>query len=573
MKKFLIGILTGLILAVLTGIVFIFSALRLGERRPTVPDGATLVLQLNDNVPEKQPVSIPLPFIGSSDTTTVLEAWEGLRTAATDSRVKAVILETSRVGAGWGKLHELREGLEAFRKSGKPLVAVMRSPNSRDYFLASAADRVYMSPEDLFDVKGVRAEVMYLKNALNKLGVTVEIEHRGRYKDAGDMFSETSMSPESREVIDSMLDGVYTQMLAAFARGRNKSPEEMRALVDAGPYTARQAAGKGLIDALRYEDQVHGELKARLKQGELKRFSFNDYVRATGGTTARGAKKRIAFVVGEGAIARGEGTDAMGTDEAFTSGAFIKMLRRVGSDNTINGVILRVDSPGGDAVASDEMLREVRLLSQKKPMIISFSDAAASGGYYISMTGDPIVSYPNTVTGSIGVIYGKVNLRGLYDKIGVNKEILTRGSNAAIDSDYTPMTPEARAKLREGIEEIYREFVSRVAEGRKKKWDDIAPLAEGRAWLGSQAKANGLVDELGGIDKAVELIKGRIGLKAADKVELVPYPGKRSIFDQYFRSAGEQSVESRVAKLLGFDYRPWMRGGMMRMAPFTVDIR
>ena len=504
----------------------------------------------------------------------MLEAWEGLRSAATDSRVKAVILETGRVGAGWGKLYELREGLEAFRKSGKPLVAVMRSPNSRDYFLATAADRVYMSPEDLLDVKGVRAEVMYLKNALGKLGVAVEIEHRGRYKDAGDMFSETSMSPESREVIDSMLDGVYTQMVAEFARGRNKSPEEMRALVDAGPYTARQAASKGLIDALRYEDQVYGELKTRLKQGELKRLSFNDYVKATSGTGARGAKKRIAFVVGEGAIARGEGADAMGTDEAFTSGAFIKMLRGVGSDSSINGVILRVDSPGGDAVASDEMLREVRLLSQKKPMVISFSDAAASGGYYIAMTGDPIVSYPNTVTGSIGVIYGKVNLRGLYDKIGVNKEILTRGSNAAIDSDYTPMTPEARAKLREGIEEIYREFVSRVAEGRKKKWDEVAPIAEGRAWLGSQAKANGLVDELGGIDKAVQLIKGKVGLKAEDKVQLVPYPAKRSIFDQYLKSASEQSVEARVAKVLGIsDYKVWMHGGMMRMAPYTIDIR
>ena len=235
----------------------------------------------------------------------------------------------------------------------------------------------------------------------------------------------------------------------------------------------------------------------------------------------------------------------MGTDEGFTSGAFIKMLRSVSADNNIAGVILRVDSPGGDAVASDEMLREVRLLSKKKPTVISFLRYAASGGYYISMTGDPIVSYPNTITGSVGVIYGKVNLRGLYDKLGVNKEILVRGANAAIDSDYTPMTPEARAKLREGIDEIYREFVSRVAEGRKKKWEEIAPLAEGRAWLGSQAKQNGLVDELGGIDKSIELIRKRAGIKADEKLELVPYPPRRSIFDQYLKSTAEQGVEAR----------------------------
>jgi protease IV len=573
MKKFLIGILTGLILAVLTGVILVFSALRVGERRPAVPDGATLVVRLNGDIPEKSPVEVPIPFIGSSDTLTMLEVWHGLRHAATDSRIKAVILDADRVDAGWAKLQELREGLEAFRKSGKPLVAVLRSPGSREYYLATAADRVYMSPEDLLDVKGLRAEVMYLKNALSKLGVAVEIEHRGRYKDAGDMFSETSMSPESREVLDSILDGVYSDILTAYARGRKRTPEQMRALIDAGPYTARQAEAKGLVDALRYEDQVHGELKDRLKQAELKRFSFHDYVRSIGTPGKRGSKKRIAFVVGEGAIVRGQGTDAMGSDEGFSSGAFIKMLRRVGSDSSIGGVILRVDSPGGDAVASDEMLREVRLLSKKKPTVISFSDAAASGGYYISMTGDPIVSYPNTITGSIGVIYGKINLRGLYDKVGVNKEILTRGANAAIDSDYTPLTPEARAKLREGIEEIYREFVNRVAEGRKKKSTDIEPLAEGRAWLGSQAKANGLVDELGGVDKAVELIKKKAGVKPEDTVELVMYPPKRSILDQWMKSTAEPTVEAAVAKMLGFDVRAWMRGGLMRVMPYQIDLR
>lgn len=571
MKKFVIGVCTGLLLAFLTGIVIVFSAFRLGERRPTIPEGATLILNLSDDLPEKQPVRIPIPFVGSADTLTVLDVWRGLRNAGTDSRVKAVILETGRIGAGWGKLQEIREAVQAYKKSGKPLVAVLRTPRSREFYLATAADRIYMSPEDLFDVKGLRAEVMFLKNALGKLGVAVEIEHRGKYKDAGDMFSETSMTPESREVIDSILDGVYADLLTTYAQGRKKSVAEMRTLIDHGPYTARQAAGKGLIDSLRYEDQVYGELKDQLKQGELKKVSFQDYVRAIG--TDRGAKKRIAFVVGEGAIARGQGEDAMGTDEGFTSGAFIKMLRTVSADKNIAGVILRVDSPGGDAVASDEMLREVRLLSKKKPTVISFSDYAASGGYYISMTGDPIVSYPNTITGSVGVIYGKVNLRGLYDKLGVSKEILVRGANAAIDSDYTPMTPEARAKLREGIEEIYREFVSRVAEGRKKKWEEVAPLAEGRAWLGSQARQNGLVDEVGGIDKSIELIRKRAGIKADERLELVPYPPRRSIFDQYLRSTTEQGVETRLRQLLGFDYRVWAQGGMMRIMPYAIDIR
>src|SRR4051794_10619750 len=291
MKKFLIGLFTGLILAFLTGVVFIFSAMRLSERRPSIPDGATLVLNLDSEIPEKQPVEIPLPFFGSSDTFTVMDAWRGLRAAASDSRIKAVILQTGRIGAGWGKIQEIREGLQAFKKSGKPLVAIMRTPRSREYYLATAADRIVMSPEALFDVKGLRAEVMFLKNALNKIGVAIEIEHRGKYKDAGDMFSETSLSPESREVIDSILDGVYGQMLTTYSQGRKKSIDEMRTLIDHGPYTGRQAAAKGLIDALRYEDQVYGEVKDQLKQGELKKFSFHDYVRATGGAE-RGSRKR-----------------------------------------------------------------------------------------------------------------------------------------------------------------------------------------------------------------------------------------------------------------------------------------
>ena len=257
----------------------------------------------------------------------------GLRSAATDTRIKAVILQTGRIGAGWGKLQELREGLQAFKKSGKTLVAIMRTPKSREYYLATAADRIYMTPEDLFDVKGLRAEVMFLKNALSKIGVAVEIEHRGKYKDAGDMFSQTSISPESREVIDSILDGVYSQLLTTYSDSRKKSVAEMRALIDKGPYTARQAASNGLIDALRYDDQVQGELKDRLKQGELKRVSFYDYVRSVDSRERRRSESLISSA--KGAIARGQGTDAMGTDEGFTSGAFIRMLRRVSGDKSI----------------------------------------------------------------------------------------------------------------------------------------------------------------------------------------------------------------------------------------------
>jgi protease-4 len=382
------------------------------------------------------------------------------------------------------------------------------------------------------------------------------------------------MSPETREVMNSILDTVYGDVLRIFASGRRKSPDEMRAILDEGPFTGVKAKEKGLIDELRYEDQMFGELKTRLKQKEIRKLGFMDYLRAGLRGTGFDPKHRIAFVVGEGTILHGSGGDALGSDEGFTSGAFIRQLREVAQDNSVKGVILRVDSPGGDAVASDEILREVKLLREKKPMVISMSDAAASGGYYVAMTGDPIVAYPNTYTGSIGVVFGKLTLRGLYDKLGITKDILTRGKNADIDTDYYPPSDTAKAKLNEIMEQIYREFVSKAAQSRKVKYEQLEPLAQGRVWMGTQAKGNGLIDDIGGIEKAIELIKRKTKIPAGEDVRLVPYPPRRTIFDQWVRSTDPSVDVLALSRLLKpYDVRLWLRGGMMRIAPYVIDVQ
>jgi len=220
------------------------------------------------------------------------------------------------------------------------------------------------------------------------------------------------------------------------------------------------------------------------------------------------------------------------------------------------------------------MLREVRLLKDKKPMIISFSDYAASGGYYVAMSGDPIVSYPNTLTGSIGVVYAKPNLKGLYDKLGITKDYLTRGKNAAIDTDYGPMSPEARAKLESGMQEFYGQFVTVVSQGRKRAYNDVEPLAQGRVWLGSDAKQRGLVDELGGLDAAVAAIRKKAGISVNEKIRIVPYPPKRSLMEQLLKSQNDNtSVEARLGKVIGVDLRTFTEGnGFLRILPFKVDL-
>src|SRR5713226_6840298 len=259
MAKFLIGLLTGAILTVLLAIVVVFSVTSFGtEKRVVVPENATLLLRLEGEIPERPPVEFPIPFFEQQAAVTVKDVWELLLKAAVDSRIKAVVFEPQNIHAGWAKLEEIRAGLEKFRKSGKPLVAYLKGPGTREYYLATAADRIYMGPEEYLDVKGLRAAMMFFKGSLDKLGVQVEIEHAGKYKDFGDMFERKDMSPETKEVLNSVLDDVYGRLLSTLATARNKTVEEIRATIDEGPFLANQAVAKGLIDSLRYEDQMFG---------------------------------------------------------------------------------------------------------------------------------------------------------------------------------------------------------------------------------------------------------------------------------------------------------------------------
>lgn len=570
MKKFLLGIFVGLVFSFLAGMVVVFSLIRFGERRPSIPDGATLVVKLSGGIPEKPAVSLPFP-LQTTEPVTVTELWSGLRRAAADNRIKAVILEIGHMDAGWAKAHEIREDILSFRKSGKPIYAYVKAPRTREYYVASAAEKIYALPEDLIDIKGLRAELLFFKSTLEKIGVRARVQHVGQYKDAGDMLTETSMSPSTRESMGLLLDSLYGQILQGIASGRKKNVDEMRKLIDEGPFTAKQAHAAGLIDELRHQDQIYGEMKTRLKSSELKTLAFSDYLRAL--TPESGATKRVAIVTGEGTILRGSGSDYMGTDEGFTSGAFIRMLRSVRDDKNINGVILRIDSPGGDAFASDEILREVRLLRDKKPMVISMSDAAASGGYYVSMTGDPIIAYPTTITGSIGVLYTSFDIKGLYDKLGIGREALTRGKNADIDSAYGPLAPEATAKIQAGLEEFYRSFVTKVAQSRSTKYEQVEPYAQGRVWLGTDAKQRGLVDHLGGLDTAMNTLRKKAGIKPDEKLRVVVYPPKRTLLEQLMKSSSDTpAVETAIRKLLGFDPAILTQNGYMRLLPFHLNI-
>jgi protease IV len=571
MKKFLLGFVIGILFVGLLGVIVVFAAIRLGGRTPAVSSNSALVLHLEGDVPEQAPVDMVLPYIQDQPPLTVSDIWRLLQQAAGENRIKALVLEPRDLSVGWAKLEELRADILAFKKSGKPVYAYLKGAGTHEYYLATAADSIYMAPEDELDVKGLRAELMFLKGTLDKLGVDMEFEHVGKYKDYPDQFTATGPSKETLEYLNQILDQYYGNLIDVMAQGRKKTPAAIRALIDDGPFVGKGALDGGLVDALLFEDEMYE------KAGNPAKISDRSYAKATAASNTGG--KRIALVTQEGDITRGSDSDNGFSETGISASSAVHTMREVEEDSTIQGVILRIDSPGGDGIASDDILHEARRLSQKKPTVISMSDDAASGGYFIAMTGDPVLAYSNTLTGSIGVFFGKVDLQELYKKVGLKKELITRGKFAAIDSEAKPLTDEERAKLRKEIEEFYRGFVQRVADGRKRPYDQIEPLAQGRVWLGSQARQNGLVDEIGGLDRAVALVKERAKIGASDKITLVSYPPRRSLFDLLLNSkSGDSELESQLPlqlqKAVGkMPIRLLAHGGIMRLMPFTLVVK
>jgi len=574
MLKFFIGFVTGIALVFLTVVLLFFALLRFREKPPQIAANSVLVLRLEGEIPEKPPVELPSFLAGDRAPVTVAGVWMSLKKAAADPHIKAVALEPEGVAAGWARLEELRMDIEQFRKSGKPVYAYLRTPGTREYYLAAAADRIYLGPADQMYVKGLRAELMYFKKTLDKLGVVVDVEHAGKYKDFGDMFTRTGMSPETREVMTSVVDDLYGNMVARIAAGRKKSPEEVRGIIDQGPFTAAQALKAGLVDELRFEDQMWGELKDRLHSGDPVKVSLEKYMKVPPETVGLEGKNHIALVIGEGDIVRGNASDDGSVESSLTAHGFSKLLRQVAGDSTIKAVVVRINSPGGEVTASDEIWREMNLLSKKKPTVISMSDAAASGGYYMAMTGDPIVAYPGTLTGSIGVVFGKPNLHGLYDKIGIAKDSIERGQHAGIDSDYRPLTEDERQMLRAGIDESYKDFVTKVAAARHRKFEEIEPLSQGRVWMGDQAKENGLVDQVGGLDTALDLAKRKANIPAAENVTVVTFPARRDFLEILMRKSSGDMLESRLAQVFGrMPFHAWMKGGYLALMPYWVEVR
>ena len=541
--------------AVFVSMAAILTLYLVVSREPSVAQQSALVLRPAGELHEVLPDDVFGQFM-RSDVTTVRGFVESLRKARRDPRISTVLLMPGSLELPfWGKVQELRDAVVDFRKSGKTVVAFLEFGGDREYYLASAADRVFLLPTSPLDLTGVASYEIFLRGTLDKIGAYPDFRHIGEYKTAVNQLTETSMTPAHREMSESLNRDMYDQLVRGLAASRKKTEAEIRALLDQGPFLPEDALRAGLVDDLAYEDQLDDRVpQLKAASGDMRRIEDAEYRHVSPRSVGIRPQSRIAVIYAAGVIASGRsGIDPVNGAVAG-SDTLLDQIRRIRDDETVKAIVLRVDSPGGSSTASDVIWRELMITRDQKPsrpLVVSMSDLAASGGYYIAMPGQWIVAQPATLTGSIGIYTGKMVTGGTLGKLGITTETVKSGRNADMYSPLAPFSPEQRAKVDEYMQGFYDQFVEKVAEARHTTPERIDAIAQGRVWTGRQAKDIGLVDELGGLDAAIAAAKQRARIPNDEDVELVMFPPRRSFYEALADQLGGASAGSGLRALLG----------------------
>ena len=576
-------VLTLITVAVVVSVAGLLLVFMLVSRGPSVPDSATLVLRPGGELQEVVPDDVVGQVLGR-DASTVRSFVESLRKAKRDPRVRSVLLMPSTLELPyWAKVQELRDAILDFRESGKTVVAFLEYGGDREYYLASAADRVFLLPTSPLDLTGIVSYEIFLRGTLDKLGVFPDFLGIGDYKTAPNQLTETGFTPAHREMAVSLNRDMYEQLIRDLAESRRKSPDEMRTLLDQGPFLPADALRAGLIDDLAYEDQLDDRVPELAgDSSRVRRIEGTDYRRISFEAAGFRPRSRIAVLYAVGTIVSGKSVFDPVNGALVGSQTLVEQIRRVRDDRSIDAIVLRIDSPGGSSIASDVIWRELMITRDQqpsRPLVASMSDLAASGGYYIAMPSQVIVAQPATLTGSIGVFTGKYVMADAAGHVGVTKETVKSGANADIYSPFERFTDAQREQITGYMQEFYDTFLEKAAESRKTTPDRIAAVAGGRVWTGQQAREHGLVDALGGLDTAVAIAKERAGIAEDEDVELVIYPPRRSLYEALTGQFGGVSgdlwgalaggAERRAVAAVSAPARLFRRGEPLAMMPFT----
>jgi protease-4 len=536
-------------------------------RTGRVAPGSVLVIDLTGPVEEQKATGF-LGALFGGDIVVLHQVLDAVDSAKTDSRVAGLVVKVYNPEARWGKLQEIRDHLIDFRSSGKPSLCLLGgdfNPN-RDYYVATGCSQIWIVPTAPLGVTGLMTQSTFYRGTFEKLKIVPEFYHIDEYKTAANQYMEKKYTPAHREMAESLMRSTYDQYVDGIVQTRKLERAQAEALLAQGPLTAQEALDAKLVDKLAYFDQVQDYFRDHARG--WKPVDLNRYVKQI----KNDGSYKIAVVHATGEILVGESQWTPNTGFIMGSDSVAADLRRAREDSSIKAIVFRVDSPGGSAVASDIIGREVRLAAKDKPVVVSMSDVAGSGGYWIAMSATKILADGGTLTGSIGVVLGKFNLSGLYDMIGLSHDRLQTSENATIFSEQQNFTPAQREKIQAMMKGIYQDFCKGVADGRHMTVERVNEIGRGRVWTGAQGKEIGLVDELGGLSRAIAVARNLGNIPSSAKVQLVYYPRERSFFDNLLMGPEEKQTSTNVLTHIHSLAARLSASTELRM-PFDVDIR
>ena len=548
------------------------------ESLTTISDNSVLRLELNVPITElevEDPFEgLPLPGI-ESGSIGLIQLKQAIDHAASDPKIKGIYLDVSFFMGGYATAREIRQSLEEFKATGKWVIAYSEMMSESSYYIASAADKIFLNPEGDLEFNGLSVEIGFFKQLFDKLEIKPEVFRVGDFKSAVEPFLLDKMSDENRLQLNVLLGSMYGTLLSDIAASRQREAADLRAIADKALVTsARQAREHGLVDSLMYYDQVEDYLRDKLGLAEDKKITFARYGKYRKSfATASKSKNEIAVIVADGDILPGEAQPGVVGSETFA-----EQLRKARKNDNVKAIVLRINSPGGSSLASDVMWREIVLASEEKPVIASMGDYAASGGYYLAMACDTIVTQPNTITGSIGVfsiLYDASDF--LKNKLGITFDEVRTGQTGDLITFTRPLNAQERNIWQNRTNEIYETFTTKAAQGRGMAVEDIKDIASGRVWSGKQALVNGLADVEGGLADALTLAAGQAGLGNDYKVKYYPKP--KTFLELWLSNMEETAAERAMREKLGSAYplyREWqqlekLKGNQTRL-PFAVKI-
>ena len=584
MRSFFKNVLANIVAIIIIAAVFslflimiIASSALSGDQKPSIKSNTVLTLDFKTSIidsPTEDQGDL-FAFNDKQKNVLIFDMLEAIKKAKTDDKIKGISIETDGIRAGFTQLDDIRGALEDFKKSGKFVYAYGNVVSQSAYYLGSVADQYILNPAGGIDLKGLSTEVLYMKNFADKYGIGIEIIRHGKYKAAVEPFMRDDMSPENKDQLSTLLNDVWSSTSKKIAASRKIDSAQFRTVVDSlygtiPDLSLQNKLADKLMQKSEYDKMIRTKLNLKEKD-KLTKVSFKKYINSFSEDASK-KNEQIAVLYASGAIYNGEGYKDIFADN------YVKEIKKLTEDDKIKAVVLRINSPGGSANASDEILFELQQLKKKKPIIVSFGDYAASGGYYIAMAADKIYSEPNTLTGSIGVFGMIPYFKEIANKNGFTAIPVTTNANSNMYSPINGVTPGGVAILTKSVEQTYKRFVHFVTENRKKSFEQIDEIGGGRVWSGTRAKEIGLVDELGTLQDAIAFAAQKVKLK---DYGITSYPKKMSQFEQIFKNLDEDEISARLIKnKIGADnYKmfdqltnPKLQEGVMMKMPFDIKI-